>query len=100
MGPLYLLATIHPDPARAAQVERILRRMVERTRLESGCELYDLVVAPDAPWTWFMVEKWSSRQAWEAHMASPHNVQGNAELQGLLLEPTELTFWEALPDGG
>lgn len=99
MRPLYLLATIHPDPASVEQVERILRRMMAHTRAEAGCELYDLVVASDAPGTWFMVEKWSSRAAWEAHMASPHNVRGNEELEGLLVEPTELTFWEALPDG-
>ena len=100
MGPLYLLATIHPDPARVAQVERILRGMMAHTRAEAGCDLYDLVVAPETPGTWFMVEKWSSREAWEAHMASPHNVRGNEELQDLLIEPMELTFWEALPDGG
>lgn len=100
MGPLYLLATIHPDPSRAGEVARILRRMVELTRAETGCELYDLVAAPDAPDTWFMVEKWASRADWQAHMASAHNVQGNEELRGLLLAPTELTFWEALPDAG
>ena len=100
MQPLYLLATIHPDMSRAAEVERILRRMVEHTRAEPGCELYDLVVDPQEPGTWLMVEKWSSRESWEAHMASAHNVQGNEDLKGLLRAPTDLTFWEALPDGG
>lgn len=99
MEPLYLLATIHPDMARADEVDRILRRMMAATRDEAGCELYDLVVDPQAPDTWFMVEKWSSRGAWEAHMASAHNVQGNEELRGLLRAPTDLRFWEAKSDG-
>ena len=98
MQPLYLLATIHPDMAHASEVEAILRRMMSLTRAEAGCELYDLVVDPEQPDTWFMVEKWSSREAWQAHMASAHNVQGNEALQGILREPTRLMFWEAKTD--
>lgn len=100
MQPLYLLATILPDMAHAAEVEGILRRMMALTRAEAGCELYDLVVDPQQPDTWFMIEKWSSREAWQAHMASAHNVQGNEDLRGMLRGPTQLTFWEAKGDDG
>ena len=100
MQPLYLLATIHPDMSRADEVERILRGMMAQTLAEPGCELYDLVVDRQEPQTWFMMEKWSSREAWEAHMASAHNVEGHALLQGLLRAPTQLRCWESKPDGG
>jgi len=65
------------------------------TRSESGCELYDLVVDPEHPDTWLMLEKWASRAAWEAHMDSRHNVEGNAQLRGKLRAETELRFWSA-----
>lgn len=90
VAPLYLIATINPVAEHVAQVDRILRGMMDATRREPGCELYDLVVDPDAPDAWLMIEKWTSRAHWEAHMSSEHNVRGNAELTGLLRAPTTL----------
>lgn len=90
MAPLYLIATIYPRMDRAADVERILRGMMASTLAEAGCELYDLVVDPQAPDRWVMLEKWTSREHWDAHMLAPHNVDGNAQLAELLRQPTDL----------
>ncbi len=92
MDPLYLVVEIRPRPERASEVRAILQAMIDATRRESGCELYDLVVNADDPEVWVMLEKWSSRPAWEAHMGAPHNVEGNARLEGLLAEPARLRF--------
>ena len=43
--------------------------------------------------TWVMIEHFASRVAWDEHMASDHNRQGNAELEPLLREPSELGLY-------
>lgn len=92
MSALYLIATISPRMEQAHEVDRILREMMAATVVESGCELYDLVIDPSQPDRWIMLEKWASRSDWEAHMQSPHNVAGNDALTDLLREPTRLQF--------
>jgi quinol monooxygenase YgiN len=42
-----------------------------------------------------MLEKWSTRARWEAHMGAAHVVAGNAAVADMLREPTELRFYSA-----
>jgi quinol monooxygenase YgiN len=92
-GPLYLVAVIKPRPDAADRVEARLRVMVAGTLAEPGCERMELVVSPDDPHTWIMLEKFHSRRDWDDHMQTDHVTQGNAFLDGLLREPTELRFY-------
>jgi quinol monooxygenase YgiN len=92
-GPLYLLAVIKPRPELAQDAEMHLRQLMAGTRAEPGNSSMELVVAEDEPGTWYMFEKFQSRADWEAHMKTPHVVDGNAALAGLLREPTELRFF-------
>lgn len=95
MEPLYLVAVIKPRAERAEEVVDALRVMMAATRAEAGCEFYDLVVGDDEPDTWLMLEKWSTRADWEAHMVTAHVVAGNEAVADLLREPTELRFYSA-----
>lgn len=94
MAPLYLVAVITPraDGVDAARVA--FATLVAATRQEDGCELYDLVVNPEDPSTWLMLEKWSSREAWEAHMRTPHVIDHNATADAFLMGPAELRFYD------
>jgi quinol monooxygenase YgiN len=92
-GPLFLLAVIRPRPEFASEAEMHLRRLVAGTRAEPGNVFMDLTVADDEQATWYMFEKFRSRADWEAHMQTPHVIDGNAALAGLLREPTELRFF-------
>ncbi len=91
--PLYLVAVIKPHPDTADQAEVHLRALMAGTRMEEGCEYMDLVVSDDQPGTWFMMEKFRSRADWESHMRTAHVIEGNAALEGLLREPTDLQFY-------
>ena len=95
MEPLYLVAVIKPKTEEADTVREFLDSMIAATRDEDGCEMYDLVVGDDDPNTWLMIEKWSSRTHWDAHMVTPHVAKGNEALAGLLRKPTELRFYSA-----
>ena len=97
--PLYLIAVIKPKDDQRERAARALADLQSATRDEPGCELYDLVTQdtkePDGL-TWLMIEKWSSREHWDAHMASAH-VAAMGQLEGeLMREPTELRFYGQL----
>lgn len=91
--PLFLIAIIRPRMERATEVESELRRLMAGTHAEEGCIHMELVVSADDPTTWLMLEKFRSRADWDAHMRTDHVTRGNANLAGLLREPTELRFY-------
>ena len=91
-GPLFLVAVIKPDMAQSDAVAERLRVMRDATRAEPGNVFMELVVGEE-PDTWLMLEKFTSREAWEEHMTLPHVTDGNAFLADKLREPTELRFY-------
>lgn len=91
-GPLFLIAVIKPRMDHAGAVAERLRFMRDATREEPGNVFMELVVG-DEDDTWLMLEKFTSREAWEEHMALPHVTEGNAFLADKLREPTELRFY-------
>lgn len=91
-GPLFLIAVIKPRMERADEVVDRLRAMRDATREEPGNVFMELVVGDDDE-TWLMLEKFSSREAWEHHMTLPHVTEGNTFLADKLREPTELRFY-------
>ncbi|MEY3734253.1 MAG: hypothetical protein RL347_1612 [Actinomycetota bacterium] len=90
--PLFLIAVIKPRMDMADEVVARLREMRDATRQEPGNVFMELVVGED-PDTWLMMEKFTSREAWERHMTLPHVTEGNAFLADKLREPTELRFY-------
>ena len=91
-APLYLIAVIKPHMEVADAVAERLRLMRDATREEPGNVYMELVVGDDAD-TWFMFEKFVSREAWDLHMTLPHVTDGNVFLADKLREPTELRFY-------
>jgi len=89
---LYLIAVIKPRMELAEVVAERLRTMRDATRAEPGNIFMELVVGEESD-TWLMLEKFASREAWEAHMTLPHVVEGNVFLADKLREPTELRFY-------
>jgi len=93
-SPLYLVATIRPLPHRCEEALAALQGLRTASLAEDGCELYDLVERPGSPGTWLMLEKWSSRAHWDAHMLSEHNAAASAQLAQLVVEPITLDFYD------
>jgi len=90
---LYLLAIVKPRMERAAEAEAALKALVAGTREELGNVYMEFTVDQDDPSTWYVFEKFTSREAWDEHMRTPHVVNGNVALADLLREPTELRFF-------
>ena len=97
--PLFLVVTIYPKIDKLAEAEAQLHRMRAASQQEEGCEFMHLVEGADSDGdTWVMIEKFTSRAAWDEHMASEHNQRGNTELEPLLRRPSDMQlFHEKLP---
>lgn len=93
---LFLLVRIKPRRDRLAEAEAQLQRMRVASQQEPGCVFMHLVQGvEDDPDTWVMIEQFTTRAAWDEHMASEHNQRGNTELEPLLREPSELRLYYA-----
>jgi len=93
---LFLIVRIKPRRDKLADAEAQLHRMRAASQQEPGCVFMHLVQGvDDDPDTWVMIEQFTSRAAWDEHMASEHNQRGNAELEPLLREPSDLGLYYA-----
>lgn len=92
--PLYLVAVIKPKLEIRAEVRAKIDALVADSLAEDGCEMYDLVVSDEDPDTWLMLEKWTSRGQWDAHMLTSHVIAFNELGDTLFREPTELRFYD------
>lgn len=93
MDPLYLIAVLKPRPERRAEARAALQALIDGSLAEDGCEMYDLVVSHEDADTWIMLEKWTSKAQWDAHMTTPHN-KAFGELEADLMSvPNTWTFY-------
>ena len=72
---LDLLVTVRFQSGDAAEREALLREMAAETiARDEGCLRYEWYRAKDAPETYYLLERWTSQAAVDAHLASPHMV--------------------------
>lgn len=90
MKALYLIAEINPNPDNLERLSQEFRVLIEKTRAEEGCLLYELVEEEGFD-GWLMLEKWESRDHWERHIESEHVKRINS-LDELFTNPTNLRF--------
>ena len=90
MKALYLIAEIYPKPETLERLSEEFKTLIEKTRAEEGCLLYDLVEEEGFD-GWLMIEKWESREHWEKHIESDHVKHINS-LDELFTTPTNLRF--------
>ena len=70
--PFTAIATLIAKAGQQDVLEQHLRALLEPTRAEAGCGQYDLHQDLAHPLAFYMIEKWSSDEALQAHDASAH----------------------------
>ncbi|VVP58641.1 Putative monooxygenase [Pseudomonas fluorescens] len=70
--PFTAIATLIAKADQQDVLEQHLRALLEPTRAEAGCGQYDLHQDLANPLAFYMIEKWSSDEALQAHDASAH----------------------------
>jgi quinol monooxygenase YgiN len=83
---------------REAEAAEAWRALVAPTHAEEGCVLYALHQGADDPRRLAFIERWSSREALDAHLESSHVQAGLAQLEELF-EGGEIVVYDALPAG-
>lgn len=87
---LQVVARIIARPETVDAVKKILVGMLEPTRNEPGCLVYELLQCQDDPTDFTFVEEWTDEAALAAHAASPHIAGVQPELRALVAVPTEV----------
>ncbi len=80
-------------PGQEDSLRQALLACIEPTRKEDGCVQYDLHESTERPGHFVFYENWTSREALDRHLATPHLKRLGAQLPGLLAEEARiLTF--------
>ncbi|MGE5636498.1 MAG: putative quinol monooxygenase [Nocardioidaceae bacterium] len=99
MSEVVVVAGFKARPGKEEEARRALSGVVEPTHGESGCVLYALHQGLDDPARFVLVERWSSREEADAHLASPHIAAFLERVDELLVEAPEITAYDAVPAG-
>jgi len=95
--PVVVTAVFHPVPGRTADLIDALRATIPAVHQEEGCELYAIHEAEDGTIT--MIEKWSSRDALDAHAIGPAVKALQEAVVEVIARPTTVTTMAPLPVG-
>jgi quinol monooxygenase YgiN len=85
-------------PGRGQDLETALRAVVEPTHREPGCTRFALHRSVTDANVYLLVERWSSKQALEAHLGQPYLKTLLARLPELA-EPSDVAEYEMLIGG-
>jgi quinol monooxygenase YgiN len=90
---LTVVAEITARTGKEDELKRLLLGLVEPTRKEDGCVQYDLHQSTDTPARFVFYENWTSRDALDKHLQSPHVTTCLAAVAEVLAEaPRILTY--------
>jgi quinol monooxygenase YgiN len=90
---LTVVAELTALPGKESELRQALLSCIAPTRQEEGCVQYDLHESTEKPGHFVFYENWTSREALDRHLATPHLKQLGAALPSLLeREARILTF--------
>ena len=86
-----VIARLKAAPGKEQAVRKQALALVEPTLVEPGCLSYRPYEDPVEPGSWIVVEEWTDRTAFEAHLKSPHLTAAMTAGPELLSGPPEET---------
>ena len=75
---LLIMGTVRIDPEMLVQAEPLMRRMVEASRAEDGCEAYAYAQDLLEPGLIHVSELWRDQAALDLHFQTPHLAEWRA----------------------
>jgi quinol monooxygenase YgiN len=90
---LTITAVIKAKAGMEEKAKQELMSIVGPTRAEKGCIDFDLHQATDSKCLFMFYEKWTSKEALDAHMQAPHIKAFGRKAGEFLAEPIKATFW-------
>jgi quinol monooxygenase YgiN len=99
MSEIVVVGSFTAKPGREDEAIAAFEALLEPTHGEEGCILYALHRGVDDPARLAFIERWSSREALDAHLASPHVSAVLGRVDELFGEGGEVVVYEARAGG-
>jgi len=99
MSEIVVVGSLKARPDQVEEARQVLAGLVEPTHAEAGCILYALHQGVDDPTRFAFVERWASREAIDAHLASPHVAALLERVDELFAETPDIVLYDARPEG-
>jgi quinol monooxygenase YgiN len=99
MPEVVVVGAVKARPGQEGETRDALGALVAPTHAEAGCILFALHQGVDDPTRFVFIERWSSREELDAHLASPHVAAFGRRIDELLTEPPEITAYTPVPGG-
>jgi len=75
---------LQAKPGQEAALREVLLGLLSPSRADPGCESYLLHVDRADPGHFILSETWTTRDLWQAHMATPHLVEFGTRTDALV----------------
>jgi quinol monooxygenase YgiN len=98
MAEIRVIARFVAREGKQDQLRTLLQNMLAPTRVEPGCNLYDLYES-NSRGRFYLYETWESQSALDRHITTPHFRHLQQAVGELLTEPFEVNILRALPTG-
>ena len=99
MSEIVVVGSFTARPGKEDEGFAAFQALVEPTHAEEGCILYALHRGSDDPARLAFVERWTSREALNAHLASPHIQDVLTKAEDLFGDSGDIVVYEAAPGG-
>ena len=91
-----VVARVVALPDQVEEVKSVLLGLIEPTRKEEGCIVYELLQNHADPTDFTFVEEWESQALLEAHLASAHIEEAESQLNGLVAAEPDIRLYQLL----
>jgi len=97
MNPSVLASWYKAKEGKREELQALLQGLVDQSKQETGCLLYELYEDRKASGHFFILEKWDSRESFGQHAKQPFLAEGFQQMEGLLEEPYKIVTYK-LPE--
>ncbi|MBE8966468.1 antibiotic biosynthesis monooxygenase [Nostocales cyanobacterium LEGE 12452] len=91
-----VVARITALPNKVEELKAVLLELIEPTRQEAGAIKYELLQNQYDPTDFTFVEEWTSHEALNSHLDSPHFQAAAAKLEGLVTTTPDIRRYHLL----
>jgi quinol monooxygenase YgiN len=99
MPEVTVIARAKAKTGKERELEQELRAVVSPTHEETGCLRYALHRSMEDPASFMVIERWTSKQALDQHLSTPHVQTLFKKVPSLVAAPPEISVFELLPEG-
>ncbi|KAB1438963.1 putative quinol monooxygenase [Pseudodesulfovibrio senegalensis] len=83
-------------PGFGDRLAKVLLRLQDNSRKDSGCLQYDMHRLPDDPDQFMLYERWESQELLDAHLGAEHLAGVQKEMADVLVDKPLITIWNPL----